>query len=83
MRFRLCITLLATGLLGTTSAGAQNHRYDPNHDPVRIKYQDSRQYRGEPKGNARKRDTRCKIVVRKGQDKRVCGVPTNYAVPKR
>jgi hypothetical protein len=68
--------LLIAGLAGTTPAFAQ-HGKVPDQDPVRVKYADSRQYRNEPKGNAAKRMTRCKIVVRKGQDKRVCGVPTD------
>lgn len=47
------------------------------------KAQGSRQYRGEPKGNKADRDTRCRIVVQKGQDRRVCGKPTNYAPQKK
>jgi hypothetical protein len=83
MRTTFSIGIIAIALVSAGSATAQRPQYNPDHDPVRIKYQDSRQYRGEPKGNAAKRNTRCKIIVRKGQDKRVCGQPTNYAVPKR
>ncbi|MBM6577646.1 MAG: hypothetical protein EOO38_30980 [Cytophagaceae bacterium] len=68
--------ILIAALAGATPAIAQ-HGKVPDQDPVRVKYADSRQYRNEPRGNAAKRMTRCKIVVRKGQDKRVCGVPTN------
>jgi len=68
--------LVVACFIGTTPAIAQ-HGKVPDQDPVRVKYADSRQYRNEPKGNAAKRMTRCKIVVQKGQDKRVCGVPTS------
>lgn len=76
------LTLVAAGILYAGSASAQ-HGKIPDQDPVRAKYAGSRQYRNEPQGNESKRNTRCKIVVRRGQDKRVCGVPTNYAPPKK
>ena len=76
MRFNLTAAIAGATLLLSAPVLAQA-KYDLNHDPVRIKNQDSRQYRTEPKGNQAKRNTRCKIVVQKGQDKRVCGVPTN------
>lgn len=71
----------AIAVLGAASASAQHGRV-PDQDPVRVKYAGSRQYRGEPKGNEAKRGTRCTIVVRQGQDKRVCGVPTGRAPRK-
>ena len=76
MRFHLTAAITGVMLLLSSPVFAQA-KYDPNHDAVRIKNQDSRQYRNEPKGNKTKRNTRCKIIVQKGQDKRVCGVPTN------
>lgn len=67
---------MAAGLL-VTSAGAQ--QYNPHTDPDRVKHADSRQRSGELPAITKGRNTRCKIVVQKGQDKRVCGVPTNVS----
>jgi hypothetical protein len=44
-----------------------------------VKSADSRQRRGETPAVTKGRNTRCKIIVQKGQDKRVCGVPTNMS----
>lgn len=77
MRTLTAIAVIA-GLTCAATASAQ-HGKIPDQDPVRAKYADTRQYRNEPKGNASKRNTRCKIIVRHGQDKRVCGVPTNMS----
>lgn len=77
MRTFTTIALIA-GMAGAAPTLAQQGK-TPDQDPVRAKYADPRQYRNEPKGNASKRNTRCEIVVQKGQDKRVCGVPTNMS----
>lgn len=71
------VVIAAFAVAGFSTGAVAQERYNPDRDPVRIKNQDSRQYRNEPKGNASKRDTRCKIIVKKGQDKRICGVHTN------
>lgn len=77
MRTFTTIALIAA-VAGAAPALAQ-HGSIPDQDPVRAKHADTRQYASEPKGNASKRNTRCKIIVQKGQDKRVCGVPTNMS----
>ena len=68
---------VVAALIAATPVAAQTPARGQG-DPVRAKSLDSRQYRGEPKGNAASRNTRCRIVRRKGQDKRVCNTPTNY-----
>jgi len=73
---RIIATVLTIGLLAS-SAGAQ--QYNPHTDPDRIKNADGRQRRGETPAIEKGRNTRCKIIVQKGQDKRVCGVPTNMS----
>lgn len=78
MRLKLLLAVPAAALLAIAPAAAQDSHAQRRADPVRLKNLDSRQYRGEPKRNAAKRDTRCRIVRRQGQDKRVCGTPTNY-----
>lgn len=76
---RRIMTIAATISVGLAASVSAQHGKVPDQDPVRAKYADTRQYRNEPKGNASMRNTRCKIIVRKGQDKRVCGVPTNMS----
>ncbi len=68
-------TLAMIALLLTSGAAYAQDSHPRDGDKVRIRNQDSRQYRGEPKANAAKRDTRCRIVTQRGQDKRVCGQP--------
>lgn len=76
---RAIVAIVGTISLGWAASVSAQHGKSPDRDPVRAKYADTRQYRNEPRGNASKRNTRCKIIVQKGQDKRVCGVPTNMS----
>jgi len=71
------MTAAIVASLAVTAAGAQ--QYNPHTDPARVKSADSRQRRGETPAVTKGRNTRCKIIVQKGQDKRVCGVPTNMS----
>ena len=82
MRLTFLLALPAIALLGTAPAAAQTAPARGHADPVRIQNQDNRQYRGEPKRNVAKRNTRCRIVQQKGQDKRVCNQPTNSVRPR-
>jgi hypothetical protein len=67
---------IGAGLVATSATAQQ---YNPHTETVRVKSADSRQRRGETPAVTKGRNTRCKIVVQKGQDKRVCGVPTNMS----
>ncbi|SFP72585.1 hypothetical protein [Sphingomonas rubra] len=68
-------TIAMIAVLMTSGALHAQDAHPRDTDKVRIQNQESRQYRGEPKANATKRNTRCRIVRQRGQDKRVCGQP--------
>ena len=70
----LLAAIIGFGLAAAPTAAQQ---YESQKDPVRAATADSRQRAGESKLGTKMRNTRCKIIVQKGQDKRVCGVPTN------
>lgn len=73
MRLTLAAALATCVLSAPVLAG----QVQPQRDPVRAATADVRQRGGESKLGQRMRNTRCKIIVQRGQDKRVCGVPSN------
>jgi hypothetical protein len=75
MPLRTLFASATLALLVAPVAQAQDHRAGAR-DPVALRHADSRQYRGEPAGNARDRGQRCRNVRVHGRLTHVCPRPT-------